>query len=828
MDRAAQAIDDQALRTSFLEDGVARFLVRHHRWPQCQLLAAIVISTIASIVVIQATRQIVDKAIPAKNPALLAEIATGAFVAVAIKLGANYCVRLLSTYIQNLFTADVRDQLAVHAMNLLNPTLLRGPSGDVHDRIVSGVARFVIGIETILTKPLIATISLLIYGAYLISIDISLMYTLLTLCPALIASPWLNRRLSAKRRERVIAQELYAGQLQETIDAVDEIQAHGTINIERIRLRNDHVAMTKSFMGETVDLALFDLLSGGAAEVAFMAVYVLGGYYAIRGDLSLGILIAFVTAARSFCAAFTDLLGYPPMYRNVADRFEELKMVMLFRAAEDLADAPGQLDLSSYTYDVVKASVVVPPNRIALNEASICIAPGEHVAIVGRSGSGKSTLLNLLAGRMPAVAGTVALGGVALSEWPRQARIAVIGYVRQVPFVFLGSLRDNLLYRARGLADAGTTMALDDARLIEACGWAGLHHDMLDMALEMRGSPSPAWAAELPDLQARFADVEAGRITPDRYIAGVSVLENLTYRPWVSDETPLEDRHVHTLTAKIRACDPMLIDGLVALGRATAQREFEIMRTEESALHGGSAHYSMRAADRTLIRNVINGTGARQITASIRLAFTAVEPIEQGLQSRIVAARRMLGTAISFPPDPPFDAGWSARLTVLENIMGLRLPGGQDHLRDTFKARLIALSDENPSWRGRLLALALGCELAEEGLNLSGGQREKITLARVLVTRPPILLLDEISASLDHASAELVQRTLRDHFSTTSIIAIMHDLDAARWYDRIVVVGDGHVIEDLPLGANPTETIARVRRLLDTNEQDGSFEPQAP
>jgi ABC-type multidrug transport system fused ATPase/permease subunit len=178
------------------------------------------------------------------------------------------------------------------------------------------------------------------------------------------------------------------------------------------------------------------------------------------------------------------------------------------------------------------------------------------------------------------------------------------------------------------------------------------------------------------------------------------------------------------------------------------------------------------------------------------------------------APRGDLTGAVTFPPDPPFTDGWSVGLTVLENMTGIRVPAEQDATREALKSRLVAFIQGN-EWSERIVRLALDCSLAEEGRNLSGGQREKVAIARVLLTRPRILLLDEITAALDRVSAETVQRTLREVFPATTVVAVMHDLETARWYDRIIVVGDGRIVGDLRVADGADDAIGRVRHLLD-------------
>ncbi len=85
--------------------------------------------------------------------------------------------------------------------------------------------------------------------------------------------------------------------------------------------------------------------------------------------------------------------------------------------------------------------------------------------------------------------------------------------------------------------------------------------------------------------------------------------------------------------------------------------------------------------------------------------------------------------------------------------------------------------------------------VGERGLTLSGGQRQRVALARALVGRPPMLILDDVFASVDAAKEEEMLRGLRVAAPGATILAMTHRLRAAQAADRIVVLSDGRVAE---------------------------------
>lgn len=85
--------------------------------------------------------------------------------------------------------------------------------------------------------------------------------------------------------------------------------------------------------------------------------------------------------------------------------------------------------------------------------------------------------------------------------------------------------------------------------------------------------------------------------------------------------------------------------------------------------------------------------------------------------------------------------------------------------------------------------------VGERGLTLSGGQRQRVTLARALSGRPPVLVLDDIFASLDGAKEEEIVGRLRTAAAGTTVLLITHRLRAARAADRVVLLEGGRVAE---------------------------------
>ncbi|KAJ3529707.1 hypothetical protein NM208_g9637 [Fusarium decemcellulare] len=89
----------------------------------------------------------------------------------------------------------------------------------------------------------------------------------------------------------------------------------------------------------------------------------------------------------------------------------------------------------------------------------------------------------------------------------------------------------------------------------------------------------------------------------------------------------------------------------------------------------------------------------------------------------------------------------------------------------------------------------LSSPISESGGNLSQGQRQLLCLARAIVARPKIMVLDEATSAVDMATDALIQRSIREEFTDSTLIVIAHRLSTIVDFDRILVLSDGQVAE---------------------------------
>ncbi len=91
---------------------------------------------------------------------------------------------------------------------------------------------------------------------------------------------------------------------------------------------------------------------------------------------------------------------------------------------------------------------------------------------------------------------------------------------------------------------------------------------------------------------------------------------------------------------------------------------------------------------------------------------------------------------------------------------------------------------------------AMETQIGDRGVRLSGGQSQRLTIARAFLKDCPILLFDEATSALDNESEKVVQKALDKVASHKTVIAVAHRLSTIQNYDRIIVMKDGKKIEE--------------------------------
>jgi len=127
--------------------------------------------------------------------------------------------------------------------------------------------------------------------------------------------------------------------------------------------------------------------------------------------------------------------------------------------------------------------------------------------------------------------------------------------------------------------------------------------------------------------------------------------------------------------------------------------------------------------------------------------------------------------------------------TVLREVDFVRLSGNGSN------GAAVGANDANCGGASGETGGALLMEVAEGGGNLSAGLRQLLMLARAMLRRSPVLLMDEATANCDFATDAVIQRVIRSHFGAATIVTIAHRLETIIDYDLLLLLANGRVAE---------------------------------
>lgn len=181
-----------------------------------------------------------------------------------------------------------------------------------------------------------------------------------------------------------------------------------------------------------------------------------------------------------------------------------------------------------------------------------------------------------------------------------------------------------------------------------------------------------------------------------------------------------------------------------------------------------------------------SGAGKTTLTRLI-LRFADVNHGSIMIDSQNISdvSQESLRHAIAYVPQEPLLFHRSLR----ENIIYGKLDATDDEVRDAArKANALEFIEALPQGFDTIVG--------ERGIKLSGGQRQRIAIARAILKDAPILVLDEATSALDSQSERLIQDALAELMKDRTSIVIAHRLSTIAKLDRIIVLENGHVIED--------------------------------
>ncbi len=386
---------------------------------------------------------------------------------------AHFGQEYLSQYTLGRVLVDIQRQLCAKLLELPLGFHHRTARGETLSRVTNDANRAHLALDLLFADVVQSVLALAVGGAILASISWQL--TLITLAVAPIVAGVIavfGRRIRKSAQRRQESQGDVTDRLLQILSGIKVIKAFRAQDNEEAAFQRHNLRYFRRSMrvvkNRALSRSMVEALNNGIGISVFFlgAVLVMNGHF----GLTLGALAAFVGVMQTTYRPVKDLTkGWTQLMEAIpsAERFFEL-----LDMEPDTRDAPGALRVDGVREGMRISKVSFSYGREAvLRDVSLDVAAGEVVAIVGRTGSGKTTLADLLLRFYDPDTGAIEVDGVDLRKIARRSWLEHVAVVTQDPFLFSGTIRDNIRY---GRPDASETEVRDAARAAHVEEFAAL------------------------------------------------------------------------------------------------------------------------------------------------------------------------------------------------------------------------------------------------------------------------------------------------------------------------------------------------------------------
>ncbi len=417
-------------------------------WPQMlAALALMFVATFLTLSVPYLVKVAIDQDIAQGNLAGLARDA----LLIAAAFGGLYLTtagqRWLLSYVGLRVLANLRRDLFRHLQALplgYNDTHIVGVT-------ISRVINDVSVINDLLSQGLVTLVgdSVLLIGIVIVMISMSPQLALLafSVLPLMVLATFLfTRRAQVAFRQTRSRIGALVGDMAENLSSMRVIQAFAQEDatqerFERLNRENrdtNIAAMSLSF----VFLPTVEFLGTLATGIVLW----FGGTFVVEGAISLGVVVAFLAYVTRFFEPIQELSQlYTTMQAAMAGGERVLEVL---DTQPEIVDRPDAIEMPPIAGHIELDGVSFTYRRDVevLHDVSLAIAPGQTVALVGPTGAGKTSIANLIARFYDVAQGAVRIDGIDVRDVRQRSLRSQMGLVPQDPFLFPGTIADNIAF----------------------------------------------------------------------------------------------------------------------------------------------------------------------------------------------------------------------------------------------------------------------------------------------------------------------------------------------------------------------------------------------
>jgi ATP-binding cassette subfamily B protein len=316
----------------------------------------------------------------------------------------------------------------------------------------------------------------LIIGAGIFLIALNWKLGLAALIPALLVFV-ITQILSAwvKKKSRAGLQTLGAlsAEIQESLDNFKVIAAFNRLDYFRDKFNTSNESNYKASIWSGIASGIFTPLYGLASNLGQLVVLTFGLYLIITGHITIGLLIGYILYVNNFYNPLRQLATVWSSLQLALASLDRIQDVLSLSTNMPIVEDSGK-EIEKEGIPVLSfehVSFTYPDGKSVLSDISLSLEPGKTYALVGPTGGGKTTTASLMARLYDPTKGTVFLKGKDIRTYKSHERAEKIGFILQEPFLFSGTVKDNIVY---GNADYDECTDDQLAKALESAHLSGL------------------------------------------------------------------------------------------------------------------------------------------------------------------------------------------------------------------------------------------------------------------------------------------------------------------------------------------------------------------
>lgn len=792
---------------------------------QVLLLIIVILTVFARVLPLEMQKRIINEAINLRKIDLLF-IYCGIYIAaVVVASGLKFLINVLQSVIGQQAAASMRKGLYHHILTLPLNFFRRTQPGMVVTSLITELATAGDFIGMAVAIPVTSVLTLIAFAGYLFWLNPLLAAMSLSIYPLVIfLLPWLQKKANRENKKRVDTTRDLSSNIAESISGIHEIQGNGAFGIENRKYDGLVDRLTKVRIRWNVFRFAIKVSNNFFNNLSPFVIFVMGGYLAIKGQLELGALVAFLSAQEKMYDPWRELIDFyqahqdaSVSYKRTMEYFDAESEYVLDPAGRNPFELDGNIEVKDLSFQTETGVRL-------LSEINLSLKSGEHLALVGFSGSGKSTLALCIGQLYKYTGGNVLIGSQEVSALTKKDIVQNVGFVSQSPFIFDGTIEENLLYACRAKLDGnggkpGNSLPnLDD--MIEVLQQTGIFVDVLRFGLNtvLSYDHDKEFVAKVirirENFQRNYGKALADYVEffdDDRYLYYSSISENLIFgtpgRDEYSEANLLKNDY---FTIFLKQAD--LTRPLMTLGADLSIQTVDILGNlpPDEVFFQQSPLKPDELEDYKLLAERLRKTKLHQLSPenqekllALALRFTPgrhkMAALPKVLEKLILEGRALFRENIS-KEDPTavsfYDMSeYIYSQTILNNIFFGKTKSESPQAQEKIDQSIIQLLIAEDLLE-TVIKIGMDFQVGSKGDKLSGGQRQKLAIARAFLKAPMIMILDEATSALDNKSQARIQNLLETRWKGKStVIAVVHRLDIIKKYDRVAVMKAGKIGE---------------------------------